>query len=175
MRSERGFSLVELIVTIAILGFLILILVSLERELVLFDRKTRVDLFTQPNTSAVLHRIRRDVLDAKNYVDEAYGEYEPGPSVLLLDFPPSWRKAEESYVIVWDFSEEKKAKRIELVDGEKISEWATETGAKYEIAAWQACTEESGCGGPYYMRLLGHDAKGAIVVDQKVAPAVLRD
>lgn len=175
MRSERGFSLIELVVTVAILGFLVMMLVSLQRELVLFDRKTRVELFTQPNTSAVLHRLRRDVLDAKNYVVERHGDYEPNESVLMLDFPRNRRNAQESYVIVWDFSEKGIARRVELVDEEKVSEWSTESGATYSISAYQICLPDRGCGGPYFVRLLGRDAKGELVVDERVAPAVLRD
>lgn len=171
---ERGFSLIEMVVTVAIVGVLVMILVALQRELVLFDRSTRVDLFTQPNTSAVLHRVRRDVLDARNYVDESYAGYEPGAKILMLDYPPEQKGGEESYVVIWDFSEEGKAKRFEYVDEQKVSEWSTSAGATYEVGAYQMCAPGSGCFGPYFVRLIGTDSKGQMVVDERVAPAVLR-
>lgn len=179
MTPQRGFSLVELIVTIAIMGFLIFMLVALQRELVTFDRKLKVDLFSQPNTSAVLHRVRRDVLNAVQYhPEEPYADYEWSQTTMLLDYPlDRARGATKSYVVVWDFSEPETAKRIELVDEKIVSEWSTASGARYELNYdYRICSPgfPPVCSGPQFIRLLGYDSKGGLVVDEKVAPALLR-
>ena len=63
----KGFSLVELAVTVAIFGILLLILVSLEGQYLRFDRSVRVEFLKHPETEAVLARVRRDVLDSSSY------------------------------------------------------------------------------------------------------------
>jgi prepilin-type N-terminal cleavage/methylation domain-containing protein len=177
---QRGFSLVELIVTVAIMGILIFMLVALQRELVTFDRKLKVDLFSQPNTSSVLHRIRRDVLNAQRYhPEEPYADYEWSETTMLLDYPLDRAEgATKSFVVVWDFTEPDLAKRIELVDEKVVSEWSTTSGARYELNYdYRICRPTEplpSCGGPQFIRLLGYDSKGGLVVDEKVAPALLR-
>lgn len=177
--ERRGFSLIEMIVAIAILGFLVLMLVLLERDLVMFDRKTRVDLFSQPNTASVLHRLRRDVLDSWNY-RASYKGLRQSPTVLLLDGYVDGVKIRRSHVIIWDFTDPGIARRIEYADDRLVSEWSTNAQARFEVESYRMCDEADGetvprCSGPYFVYLKAYDAKGNLVVDEKVTPALMRE
>jgi hypothetical protein len=170
-----------MVVAVAILGILIMIMMVLQSELLTFDRKTRVDLFTQPDTSMVIHRFRHDVLDAAGYHNGTYEGYKQGDTTLLLDIRDPDTTV-RSHVVVWDFSDSTTAHRYEFVNREQQSHWFTHAGVMYLISAYRRCEEKrdpedprpADCYSPFFVHLTGTDKKGAQVVDEILVPYALR-
>src|SRR5204862_3491511 len=70
-RRERGYSLMEITIVLAVFGVFLYIVVSLTGEMRRQEKKYPVDFLANPEVNAVLSRLRRDVYDTKSY----YGEY----------------------------------------------------------------------------------------------------
>ena len=171
-KRSRGYSLIELVVAVAILGFLVFIMVALEREIVSWDRKTRLDLFTQPESAKVIHRFRKDVMDAKKYHSGKLDDYEQSDTTLLLDL-------QDDKSVVWDFSNGDVVKRIEYDKGTAGVEWTSKTRVTFRVTAYQICIPSGdpdvppSCSGTYFTHLIGSDRKGNVIVDQIVIPRAL--
>jgi len=98
--AGAGYTLLEVIVAMAIFGIFIFIMLSLTKELVTYERKLRVDFTRHPQIIAVIARMRRDVLDATGYPG-AYDGYENTPKTLILE-TLTWNGGVQK--VVWDFS-----------------------------------------------------------------------
>jgi prepilin-type N-terminal cleavage/methylation domain-containing protein len=163
LRDSRstGYSLVEMVVAVAIFGIFLVVLVGLQGEFLKHDREVRVALFTHPAPLAVMARIRRDVLDSRGY-PESMGSWSQSPETLLLDAATDDGTPR---VVVWDFRDPTIARRLELrQDGEQVAAWEARAVPHYKIDSWKAPDGRVG------VLVTAKDNKGNVVVDQIVTP-----
>jgi prepilin-type N-terminal cleavage/methylation domain-containing protein len=159
-----GFSAIELVVTLAIIGVIVVMLASVARDNRKLEQDFKVELLAHPSVSAVVSRIRRDVIDAVDYGDP-FSEYAQSDKILIL----RTAGAHGSGAIVWDLREPNSVRRIEF-HGEKIvAEWQARQTLRFEIDSWL----RSGTSAPYYVRLLGYDTNDNLIVDQLFVPRAL--
>ncbi|MGA7616037.1 MAG: hypothetical protein WBX15_12745 [Thermoanaerobaculia bacterium] len=150
--------MLEIVIALAMFGLLILILAALEAEMVRFDRSMQLDFFTHPDRSAVITRMRRDVLDTTGYPDP-FDEWSQSHTVLILRLstPPAT-------TVVWDVSESGTARRIEYTGAAKKSAWAAFNVPAFTFDSYDMPD------GKTAVRLEGTDSKGEVIVDQVFTP-----
>lgn len=159
--GARGFSLIELVVVIAILGVLVMVLASVGSDNTRLERRTKIDMFTHPEKGAVIARVRADVTDARrNYPD--FGDYTQTPETLILEKPAP--PGVPDVHVVWDFREQGLAKRLEFEGIIQRSEWIARDVPKYVVGTYEMPS------GDFAVRLQAVDSQGRIVVDQIVLP-----
>ncbi len=161
-RVSRGFSLVEMLAAMVVFGVFLIVLVGLQREFLRYDGEMRVALFTHPAPFSVLARLRRDILDSRGYPDSA-GEWTQTPQTLLLDVIGDDGK---THVVIWDFSNQTTARRVELKDGQPFAAWEARAVPRYRIDNWEAPDGSTG------LLVKAMDGEGNVVVDQIVTPRV---
>src|SRR5437879_97126 len=83
-RAERGYSLMEITVVLAVFGIFLYIVVSLTAEMRRQEKRYPVNFLTNPEVNSVLTRMRRDVYDTKLYYPE-YAGVLAGTDVLWVD------------------------------------------------------------------------------------------
>ncbi|MCU1230714.1 MAG: hypothetical protein JWO97_3598, partial [Acidobacteria bacterium] len=81
--AQRGYTMMEVVVTLAVFGVFLFIIVILTAEMKSQEKRFPVNFLSHPDTSAVIARLRRDVYDAK-YVARAYQKYERSSKVVIL-------------------------------------------------------------------------------------------
>jgi len=152
--AAAGFTLLEALVTLAIAGVLIFMVVMLQSEMFRFDRDFRLNLMTHPELQAVLVRVRRDVLDADSY--------EHSPTSLIL----AGRDQQKRPIrIVYDFSEDSRARRLVFnASDEQLSLWMARGVPKLRVTTYPLPD------GEVAVRLRGFDRNGDLTVDQVVEP-----
>ena len=74
MRRARGYTLLELVIAMAIFGIFLMILTVLTAEMRNYEKKLPINFMKHPQVSAVVSRLRKDVLDAD----------------LATPYPPEW-------------------------------------------------------------------------------------
>jgi hypothetical protein len=99
-RSAAGLSLLEVVVTVAIFGVFIIIVVTLTEELRRQTAFYPVNFMSHPEVNATLARMRRDVNDATFFYPEYATIKAVEPDVLWVD---TITNAGTSEVVMWDF------------------------------------------------------------------------
>jgi prepilin-type N-terminal cleavage/methylation domain-containing protein len=164
VQSTAGFSAIELVVTLAIIGVIVVMFASVARDNRKLGQDFKIEMLAHPSVSAVVSRVRRDVIDALDYGDP-FGEYEQTEKVLILKtVGPNGYGA-----IVYDFREPNSAQRIEFEGETIVAEWRARQTLRFEIDSWR----RSGTSSPYYVRLLGYDTNDNLIVDQLFVPRAL--
>lgn len=162
MRRRRGYTVIELVVSLAVLSVVLMALSMLSIEFLRFDRAVRMKWFTHPDTDAVLSRMRADVIEAVAY-PATFDVYVQSEKLLILRTIGPQLEAEET---VWDFRDDGVAKRRRFRNAAIAEEWSASGLPDFTIAA------ESFADGTIGVRLLGKDEEGRVVVEQTMAPRV---
>jgi prepilin-type N-terminal cleavage/methylation domain-containing protein len=166
-RATAGFTLLEIVVAMAIFGLFIFVMLSLTMEMVRYERKLQINFLRHPQIIAVIARMRRDVLDA--YGDKPYevtiDGYENTPKTLVLE---SLHESGSTQTIVWDFSTPGVVLRRAYKTGE-VREWVAR-GVPPEFNAGTKITDVENQKGAPGVRLIATDTKGRVEIDQIFLP-----
>ena len=106
MRRTRGYTLLELVIAMAIFGIFLMILTVLTAEMTSYEKKLPINFMKHPQVSAVVSRMRKDVLDA-DLTTPYPAEWPPGNpqytqtnNTLIVN---SFQEDGSRQTIVWDF------------------------------------------------------------------------
>ena len=99
-RRDRGYTLMEIVVVLAIFGVFLFIIVTLTSEMRRNEQKWPVNFFAHPEVGGVLARMRRDIYDSTSLPDN-FETYTNGPDTLIVYTINQDGTAE---TVVWDFT-----------------------------------------------------------------------
>ena len=120
-RRQRGYSLMEMTIAMAIFGIFLFIVVTLTAEMRRQEKKYPVNFIAHPDVNAVLARMRRDINDTKVYYTEYGGVPAAPPSVLWID---TITNAGTSEVVMWDFRTVGEVhRRVYTAETTQTSDW----------------------------------------------------
>jgi type II secretory pathway component PulJ len=168
-RRERGYSLLEVVVMLAVFSAVLVIFFTLTAELRLWEKRLPVNYMRHPQVAAVMMRLRKDVLDAYMplgpYVDEE-GDYESGAKILIIA-----TLLEEGTVqtVVWDFSKPGVVQRIAYTAGLKTGTW-TARGLPVEFSKEVGIAAVEFDKRPYGVRITATNEDGVFAIDQILQP-----
>lgn len=169
MVSRRaGYTLMEVVVALAIFGILTFILLSLTMELAFWERRLKLDFLRHPQIIAVIARMRRDVLDAQGknpYAVSIDGYANDNPKTLVLS---RLKPSAGLETVVWDFSTPGLVVRRAYAAGE-VKEWRAR-GVPPEFAATIDSVKNPNPKGAWGVRLQALDSRGRVAIDQIFFP-----
>ena len=160
MVKERGFTLMEVVVSLALFGVFIIILTLLTREMTGYERRLPVNFMAHPQVNATLSRLRRDVLDSTNYPD-TFESYTQSPKTLIL---VAVQPTGYTETIVWDFSTPAEVHRRAYNVGNLATEWVARGVPAFSIKDFEISDH------PDSVRIQAFDSKGRLAVDQIFQP-----
>lgn len=160
--AERGYTLLEVVVSLAIFGIFLFLIAQLTREMTGYEKRLPVNFLAHPQVTAVLSRLRRDVLDATMpYYPESYEEYSQSDKTLILY---SLKEGGTAETVVWDFITAGEAHRRAFSVGNMTSEWTARGLPAFEITNFPIP------GHPDSVRIKAIDKNGLIAIDQILQP-----
>ena len=161
-RRERGFTLMEMVVALTIFGVFLIICAILTKEMMGYEKKMPVDFLTNPQVSAVVSRLRRDVEDATApYYPDAFEKYTQTDSTLILY---SLDENNQARTIVWDFTDPELVRRRAYNVGMLSNEWIARGLPKLRINAYEVPDHA------YSVRVQAVDNHGILAIDQIFQP-----
>ena len=165
-RDGRGFTMIEIVVTLAIFGTFLMILTTLSLEMRKMEKRYPVNFMTHPQVVAVFARLRRDVVDAfgANPYPSASpdGKYQQSDKTLIIQTMVGGG----TQTVVWDFSHATQVHRISYNVG-KATHWMAR-GLPSDFNATIDAIDEPGR--PFGVRVTAVDAQGRLAIDQYLLP-----
>lgn len=118
-RRARGYTMLEIVITMALFGVFLFMLVTLTSEMRRNEKKWPVNFFTHPEVGSVLARIRRDVYDSTARPDN-FETFSASAMTLIVYTINNDGTAE---TVVWDFTTPGEAHRKAFKATLLSSEW----------------------------------------------------
>lgn len=163
---ERGYTLLEISVTLAVFGVFLWIIVILTAQMrgQEQDKRFAVNFMTHPEASAVVARIRRDVYDAKYYPAEYTSgttTYAQSAKLLLLYCV---REDGTGETVVYDFRQKGEVHRLTFSSGAQTAEWIARGVPDFQFDSFEYTSENVAT------RIMATDARGRLAIDQIFFP-----
>lgn len=160
VKRQRGYSLVEMLVVIAVFGGFLMIMVIVTAEMKRVERKWPIDFLTHPDSSAVVARLRKDVADALYYPTEFEG-YTQTPQTLLIY---SLQRNGAGYTVVYDFRQRGIVLRKAYSGKVVVEDWTAHGVPAFLISDYTLDT------GHIAVRLTAVDSGGNLAIDEIFIP-----
>ncbi|HUP47712.1 MAG TPA: type II secretion system protein [Thermoanaerobaculia bacterium] len=164
MNGQRGFTLLETVFAIGIFGMFIFMLVTLTAEMRGYDRRYPLNYMKHPQVTAVLSRLRKDVIDAfgADPYPPSYATYTQTDKTLIVY---SVQSTGFTQTVVWDFSTPGEVRRRAYSVGGVVSDWmARGVPAAFNVGTYEIPNR------PYAVRLRAFDGAGRLAIDQIFQP-----
>lgn len=168
-RRERGYSLLEITIMLAVFGALLAIFFVLTSEMRRWEKRLPVNYMKHPQVSAVMARLRKDVVDAHvqsgPYVSEV-GDFTAGEKTLIIATVLEVGTIE---TVVWDFSKAGIVQRHAFTSGFKTGTW-TARGVPVDFTNEVGISAVEFEDRPYGVRIQAKDANERIAIDLILQP-----
>jgi prepilin-type N-terminal cleavage/methylation domain-containing protein len=159
-RRQRGFTLVEMLVTLVVFGLFITIIGILTYEMYFVQKKWPINYMSHPEVGGVVARVRRDVLDSLYYPAEFEGFTQTKKTlVVYVVGPDGFAKT-----IVYDFRKDNEVRRLEYKAKLLESTWVGHAMPTFEVDAYTLDTGQDA------VRLEATDPGGRLAIDQIFVP-----
>ena len=159
-RRQRGFSLVEILVTLGIFALFIAVIGILTYEMYFVQKKWPVNYMTHPEVGGVVARVRRDVLDSMYYPAEFEGFTQTKRTLIVYVVGQSGG----AKTIVYDFRADSEVRRLEYTAKQLDSTWIGRGMPRFEVNAYMLDTGQDA------VRLTATDTGGKLAIDQIFVP-----
>lgn len=165
MRRQRGFSLLEVVIGIAVFGIFLWAVTLMTADMRYYEKKYPVNFMAHPQVSAAISRLQRDVVDAiyPYYPAGIQGTaYTQTAKTLIIETKKPNGTAE---TVLWDFADPRTVRRRTFLAGTQTAEWVGRgLPAQFEIKTITFPGE------PASVRIQARDAKGLLAIDQILQP-----
>jgi prepilin-type N-terminal cleavage/methylation domain-containing protein len=160
VRSQRGVTLVEMLVTVAVFGIFIVIIGSLTYNMFYVQQKWPINYMSHPEVGGVVARVRRDVLDSLHYPGEFEGFVQTKKTLII------YVVGQDGYAktVVYDFRKRDEVRRLEYKSKELESTWVGRAMPSFEVDDYEVSS------GPIPVRLIARDPEGKLAIDQIFFP-----
>ena len=162
-RECAGFTLMEVVVALAVFGVFLWIVVILTADMRNWEKRMPINYMTHPQISAVVSRLRRDVEDATQpYYLESSNGYTMSEKTLIV-----YRLMEPGTVetVVWDFSTEGTVTRHSFTEiGGETSKWTANGTPSFRLTDFPIPRS------PDSVRIQAFDKDGKLAIDQIIQP-----
>jgi prepilin-type N-terminal cleavage/methylation domain-containing protein len=170
-RGEKGFTLLEVLVSMTVFGIFLAVMFALTAEMRGWEKRLPVNMYKHPMVATVLTRLRRDVMDAhgSNPYKEEFAGYKSTEQVLIVE---SVQPNGGVRTIVWDFRTPGTVRRREYNVGVSTS-WVAR-GMPKDLQSFKigAISTKSAA---WALEITGYDEKGRMAIYQVIQPRATAD
>jgi len=160
VNRQRGYTLMEVVVTLAVFGIFMWIIVVLTADMRANEKRYPVNYMAHPEVGAVMARMRRDIFDTTYYPHDIQG-YEQGPQTLLLY---TLDQTGFGKTVVWDFRTHGEVHRKEFNATQLTTEWVAHGVPDFQFTDFKLANGEVGA------RITAIDEQNRLAIDEIFVP-----
>lgn len=160
VRRERGYSLLEMVIAIAVFGIFLMIIVALTAEMRANEKRYPINYMAHPEVSSVMARMRKDIFDTKYYPSEWQG-VEQTPKTLIL-YTLTQGGAGET--VVWDFRTHGEVHRKSFNGQQQSADWLARGLPDFSISSFSLDTGQDA------VRIKALDEQNRLAIDEIFVP-----
>jgi prepilin-type N-terminal cleavage/methylation domain-containing protein len=160
VKRERGYTMMEIVVTLAVFGIFLWIVVILTSEMRANEKRYPINYMAHPEVSAVMARMRKDIFDTKYYPAEFQG-YQQTPQTLILY---TLRQTGFAETVIWDFRTAGEVHRKAFNATELSTEWVARGLPKFQIDKYDLDTGQTAT------RITATDEQNQLAIDEIFVP-----
>ena len=160
MKRERGYSLLEIVVTLAIFGTFLMIITIVTAEMHSNEKRYPINFMAHPEVSSVMARMRKDVVDTMYYPAE-FQTYKQTPKTLILY---TLTKEGAAKTVVWDFMTPGEVHRKEFTAQQLSTEWVSRGLPDFAISSYSLPSGQDA------VRISALDEKKRLSIDEILVP-----
>lgn len=157
---ERGYTLMEIVVTLAVFGIFLTIIVTLTLEMRRNEQKYPINYMAHPQVGGVIARLRKDIFDTM-YYPAAFQGYSQSNKTLLLY---TLRQTGFAETVVYDFRTHDEVRRKAFNATQQVSDWVAHGVPDFEISAFTLSTGQDA------VRITARDDHQKLAIDQIILP-----
>ena len=166
-RRQRGYSLIEIVVAMAIFGAFLAVVFLLTAEMRFWEKRLPLNMHKNPQVISVLSRLRRDVHDA--FGGEPYAKkhdtFEASDKVLIVNVLD---QDNGKRTIVWDFRTPGEVRRREYQVG-VYEDWVSR-GLPADFSNMEIDAIKVNAVSKWATRIIAKDKEGRIAIDTILQP-----
>ena len=157
---KRGYTLMEVVVALAIFGTFLAIIVVLTAEMRRNEQRYPINFMAHPEVGGVMARLRKDVLDTKYYPSDFQG-YQQTPKTLILY---TLRQTGFGETVVYDFRTRGEVHRKAFTGAQLNAEWIARGVPNFEIGSFSLDTGQDA------VRITARDNDNRVAIDEIFVP-----
>lgn len=115
----RGYSLLEVVIALAVFGIFLMIIVGLTAEMRANEKRYPVNFMAHPEVSGVIARMRKDIYDTTRYVGEWQGYTQTSQTLVLYTLT----QGGGAETVAWDFRTPGEVHRKAWVSTDLRTDW----------------------------------------------------
>jgi prepilin-type N-terminal cleavage/methylation domain-containing protein len=160
VKRERGYSMLEMIIALAVFGIFLMIIVTLTAEMRANEKRYPINYMAHPEVSSVMARMRKDIFDTKYYPAEWQG-VEQTPKTLIL-YTLTQGGAGET--VVWDFRAPGEVHRKSFNSQQQSGDWVARGLPQFSIDSFSLDTGQNA------VRIKALDEQNRLAIDEIFVP-----
>jgi type II secretory pathway component PulJ len=158
-RRAAGYTMLEIVITLALFGVFLFIIVTMTAEMRRNEKKWPVNFFTHPEVGSVLARMRRDIYDSTARPDnfETYN----ASSLTLIVYTINDDGTGET--VVWDFTTPGEVHRKAFNATLLSSEWMARGLPSFTVTTTKVGAQD-------WIRIQALDKEQKLAIDELIVP-----
>jgi prepilin-type N-terminal cleavage/methylation domain-containing protein len=160
VKRERGYSLLEVVVAIAVFGAFLIIITIVTAEMRGNEKRYPINFMAHPEVSSVMARMRKDIFDTTYYPAE-FQTYKQTPQTLILY---TLKQTGAGTTVVWDFSTSGEVHRKEFNGQQLATEWIAHGLPSFAISSYSLSTGQDA------VRVSAIDDQKRLAIDEIFVP-----
>jgi prepilin-type N-terminal cleavage/methylation domain-containing protein len=160
VKRARGYSLMEIVVTLAVFGIFLWIVVILTNEMRANEKRYPINYMAHPAVGSVMARMRKDVFDTK-YYPATFQSYQQTPQTLILY---TIRQSGFGETVIWDFRTHGEIHRKAFNATQQTADWVAHGVPDFQIGSFTLNTGQDA------VRITATDDQNRLAIDEIFVP-----
>jgi prepilin-type N-terminal cleavage/methylation domain-containing protein len=161
MRARsRGYTLLEIVVTLAIFGIFLFIIVALTADMRANEKRYPINYMAHPEVNSVMARLRKDIFDT-TYYPATFQSYQQTPKTLILY---TLQQTGFGETVIWDLRTEGEVHRKSFNASQQTGDWVARGVPQFQIGSFTLGS------GRDAVRITANDENNRLAIDEIFVP-----